>query len=107
MWEDDATGNWTFAHNNFREYFAACWLRRQPWEQIVSYISWAPDKQKVKPSWMNVLAYMAKMKSSRDLQDWIAHNDPSIITLFERERFSEAERFEIFKRIYDQHEENP
>lgn len=106
MWEDDATGNWTFAHNNFREYFAACWLRRQSWEQIVSYISWAPDKQKVKPSWMNVLAYMAKMKNSRDLQDWIAHNDPSIITLFERERFSEAERFEIFKRIYDQHEEN-
>ena len=106
LWEDDASGNWAFAHNNFREYFAACWLRRQPWEQIISYISWSPEKQRVKPSWMNVLAYMAKMKNSRDLQDWIALNDPAIITLFERERFSEEERFSIFKRVYDQHEEN-
>lgn len=106
LWEEDASGNWAFAHNNFREYFAACWLRRQPWEQIVSYISWSPEKQRVKPSWMNVLAYMAKMKNSRDLQDWIVLNDPAIITLFERERFSEEERFTIFKRVYDQHEED-
>jgi len=106
LWEDDASGNWAFAHNNFREYFTACWLKRQPWEQIVSYISWSPEKQRVKPSWMNVLAYMAKMKNSRDLQDWIALNDPAIITLFERERFSEEERFTIFKRVYDQHEED-
>lgn len=106
LWEDDSSGNWTFAHNNFREYFAACWLRRQSWEQIERYISWAPKTKKVKPSWMNVLAYMAKMKNSRDLQDWIAQYDPTIVTLFEKEKFSEEERFSIFKRIYDQHEED-
>lgn len=106
IWENDTLGNWRFSHNNFREYFAACWLRKQPLEQIIYHISWSAQMKKVKPSWTNVLAYMAKMKGSHDLRDWIALNDPTIITLFEQEQLSVDQRFLIFQRIYDHHEEN-
>ena len=106
IWEEDIEGNLRFAHNNFREYFVACKLNRLSINEIVSYIAWPGDNTSVKSSWMNVLAYLAKMRTERDLSDWIAQNDPCVITLFEKRLFSDSERLKIFTRIYEIHERN-
>ena len=106
IWEENADGNLCFIHNNYREYLAACWLNRLSINEIVGFISWPGNAPAVRPSWMNVVAYLAKKRTARDLRDWIAEHDPCIITLFEKQLFSESERLEIFERIYKIHETN-
>lgn len=106
LWETEDVNQQQFPHNNFRENFAACWLNRHSLEEILWCISWRTGKKKVKPSWMNVLAYLAKLRVNRDLQDWIVQHDPEVVFLFEKERFSDQERFDLFKRMYDAFEEN-
>lgn len=105
LWDIDSMNCWSFSHNNFREYFAACWLNRHAdINFIIRIIAFSTRKPTIKPSWMNVVAFLAKLRKSRDLKDWIAQHDPTIITLFESEHFSQNERFDIFKHIYDTHE---
>ena len=105
LWDIDSTNCWSFSHNNFREYFAARWLNRhEKIGFIIRIIAFSTCKPTIKPSWMNVVAFLAKLRRSRDLKDWIAQHDPTIITVFERDHFSLDERFDIFKHIYDAHE---
>lgn len=106
IWEENADGNLRFIHNNYREYLAACWLNRLSFNEIIGFISRPGNALAVRPSWMNVAAYLAKLRTARDLRDWIAEHDPCIITLFEKQLFSEQERLEIFERIYELHETN-
>lgn len=106
IWEENADGNLCFIHNNYREYLAACWLNRLSINEIIGFISRPGDAPAVRPSWMNVAAYLAKLRTARDLRDWIAEHDPRIITLFEKQLFTEQERLDLFKRIYELHERN-
>ena len=106
IWEKNADGNLCFLHNNYREYLAACWLNHLSINEIIGFISWPGSSPAVRPSWMNVVAYLAKKRTARDLRDWIAENDPCIITMFEKQLFSEPERLDIFERIYEVHETN-
>ena len=101
IWESEDTLNLHFSHNNFREYFAACWLNRRPFCEILNYIS---ADQKIKPSWMNTVAYLAKIRDSRDLQEWVCEHDPNVVSVFEKEHFSEEERYSLFSRIFDETE---
>jgi len=82
-------------------YFAACWLQKQSLKDILSFISWPGKEDSVRPSWINVLAYLAKLRKSRDLQDWIAKNDPLLITMFELVRFSDANRYTMSMCLRD------
>lgn len=105
IWETEDAEHLHFSHNNFREYFAACWLNRHSLGEILLYIAWKTGKQKIKPSWMNVLAYLAKLRDRRDLQEWIAEHDPEAVIVFEKERFSRQERLHLFTQMYDAFEE--
>lgn len=105
IWETEDAEQLHFSHNNFREYFAACWLNRYSLKEILRYIAWRTGEQKIKPSWMNVLAYLAKLRGKRDLQEWIAEHDPEAVIVFEKERFSHQERLHLFTQMYDTFED--
>lgn len=105
IWETEDAKQLFFSHNNFREYFAALWLNRQSLEEILFYIVGRTEKQKIRPSWINVFAYLAKLRNKRDLQDWITEHDPEAVIAFEKERFSAQDRLCLFTRMYDTFEE--
>ena len=96
---------WSFEHNNFREYFAAVWLNRLDFGQIIRFVACPNRQDRIRPSWVNVLSYLAVIRRKRDLQEWIAQSIPKLVTMFERDRFSAKERYEWFVSICNKHEE--
>lgn len=105
LWEADVAGQLSFSHNNFREYFAACWLNRHELEEILRFVAWNTGEKRIKRSWMNAFAFLAKLRNKCDLQKWIKEHDPEAIIAFEKERFSSRERLDLFTRMYDTFEE--
>ena len=49
---------YTFEHNNFREFLSAKLLTTLSFEEIKTLTTFAPTHDRIKPKWVNVLAFL-------------------------------------------------
>lgn len=105
LWNHTTEKRWCFAHNNCREYLAAKALSRMTLDQVLMFISNVPTSNTIKPSWVNTLSYLINIFPTNDLQNWIYNNQPELVTLFEKDRFTVEQRTEILKTIITKHKE--
>ena len=104
IWQLNEDGQWAFIHNNFREYYAARYLRRCNFDDILSYIATSGSIRKVKPSWINVVSFLALDPEKHDLWMWIQANEPTLINLFEKSRYQDRDVFDAFQTMCDAYE---
>lgn len=106
LWEKDNQDRWKFAHNNFREYFAAVALSKKSLEGIKGFIGCGIDSPFIRPSWHNTLSYLVALGGDEDLLNWIVSIQPELILLFERDRFSTRKRAGLFIKLMEQIKED-
>ncbi len=92
----DNTIAWEFEHNNFREYLAAKYLNQLSFEEIISIIVYDENRSKLRPSWLNVVAYLLSMQNDDKLINWLIHNAKDVLCDFESDKLTLANRNEIF-----------
>ncbi|SDC24116.1 caspase family protein [Pedobacter soli] len=100
---DDDT--WSFEHNNIQEYLASRVLSRQPFEKLQALLFVESlGTKRVKPTWINTLSFLISINKGEAvarLVNEILEEDQEVIVKFESDRFDQAERTEIFKRIFN------
>ena len=99
LWIMTEDGSWNFAHNNFREYFAAVALSHMNLEQIKRFITEDSNCEYIRPSWYNVLSYLVTAYRKPDLQNWLYEIQPTLIILFEKDRLDDGILTNAIKRI--------
>ncbi len=107
---ENPTMTWQFEHNNFQEYMAAKALSVCPMEEIISFISFGPNHQKVIPSWRNTLSFLVSILDKdadrfAQMFRWIKENEPELAIRFEPDRINAATRYQILKSIFDEYKE--
>ena len=92
-------GEWSFEHNNFREYLTAKYINRFE----ISYIKtlMCSSNGKIFNSWTNVLSFLVLIRENDDLLNLLFENSPEMVIRFERTRVDETTRNEIVKIIVD------
>ena len=101
LWEC-VDGQWSFKHNNFKEYYAALSLSQLSLEHIKRYVSETIDgAEHIRPSWYNVLSFLLLRDKNNDLFEWVYSNHPDMILGLERERFTVQQRTELYTRIME------
>lgn len=101
LWVRGSESKWRFAHNNFREYFAAVALSRKSLDEIKGFISCGTDNPSIRASWNNTLSYLIPLYKKSDLQDWIVEIQPELIALFETDRFTERQRADLYIQLME------
>lgn len=88
-----------FEHNIFREYLVAEFLCTIKFEDLIKIITFDEEGKKLRPSWVNVVAFLLSFRDCDDLKQWLINNATDIIYEFESDRFGISERNEIFKTM--------
>ncbi|GMQ58360.1 NACHT domain-containing NTPase [Vallitalea sediminicola] len=99
IWKKNNDNNWRFIHNNFCEYLAAKLISKKSIEEIVRLITYS-NRKSIKPSWVNTLSYITNIYKDNNLKNWLYKNSPKQLIKFEKDRFTNKERVEIFKKIF-------
>lgn len=97
--------NYEFIHNNFREYLCAKALSVKEFPEIKQFLF---IKDKINQKRVNVLSFLFSIleKDSQlfdDIFKNLSDNDLEILVKVEHDKLSKEQRFEIFKRIYENH----
>lgn len=92
---------WKFQHNNFQEFLAARLLAENDLELIKKIIAFAPEYNKVIPSWTNTLSFLSTLYPKDDLLSWLYKSQPEMLVKFERDRIPAELRHEIFVKIFN------
>ena len=95
----DASQEWSFEHNNFREYLTARYMDGLGIEKLQEILF--DERGKVFPSWMNVLSFLILRREKDDLLQLLLEHDPEMVVRFEKARVEAALRNEIVIRILD------
>ncbi|WP_027420060.1 hypothetical protein [Crocinitomix catalasitica] len=100
---------WEFEHNNFQEYLAAKYLSELGFEQIRKFISFSPNYDKIKPSWLNTVSFLFGLldvdgAAFKNLFNWILDGEPDVLVRFEKDKIELSLRETIFKEIYESFE---
>jgi hypothetical protein len=99
---------WMFEHNNIQEFLAAQVLVEQPFEKLVEVISFLPNHEKVKPTWVNTISFLISTGDphlAKRIIDWLIANNHEIIVKFEPDRIDRNLRIDLFKRIFNFYKE--
>jgi hypothetical protein len=99
---------WMFVHNNIQEFLAAQVLSRQSFDQLARTVSFPPNFERIRPTWVNTISFLVSTSSpdiSTKLIDWIVSKDYEIIVKFEPERIADSIRKKIFKTIFNFYKE--
>lgn len=99
VFSKDTDNNWSFDHNNFREYLAAKYINKLPLSELLKLI--CNKYGKIINSWVNVLSYLVLIREDNDLLSLLMDNDPEMIIRFERSRVDENTRNKISIKILD------
>jgi GTPase SAR1 family protein len=97
---------WQFEHNNIQEFLAAKALSNLEFEKVVQFISFAPNYEKLIPSWVNTLAFLfsilnPKRELFEKLLQWILKHEKEVIVKFEADKVAEDLRVQIFRGIFN------
>lgn len=97
---------WQFEHNNIQEFLAAKALSNLEFDKVVQFIAFAPDYQKLIPSWVNTLAFLFSILDPKNdlfekLLQWMLKNEKEIIVKFEPDKVAEDLRVQIFQGIFN------
>jgi len=87
---------WEFEHNNFREYLAAKYLNQLPFDEIISIIVYDENRSKLRPAWLNVVAYLLTMQHDDKLINWLIANAKDALCDLESDKLSLKNRNELF-----------
>lgn len=90
-----------FEHNIFREYLVADLLRTINFEDLIKVITFDEENKKLRPSWINVVAFLLALRDCDDLKHWLINNATDTIYEFESDRFGIAEKNEVFKTMIE------
>ena len=101
LFEFDSQENyWRFQHNNFQEYLAAKVLSNKNLKVIKKFTAFAPDYNKVIPSWTNTISFLSTLYNKDDLLNWLYETQPEMLVKFEKDRIPSKLRHEIFIKIF-------
>lgn len=97
---------WQFEHNNIQEFLAAKALSNLEFEKVVQFIAFAPNYEKLIPSWVNTLAFLfstldPKSNLFEKLLQWMLKNEKEVIVKFEPDKVAENLRVQIFQGIFN------
>lgn len=90
---------WEFEHNNFREYLAAKYLNQLSFDEIISVIVYDENNSKLRPSWLNVVAYLLPMQNNSKLVDWLIDNAKDALCNFESDKVTLVNRDQLFMAV--------
>lgn len=90
---------WEFEHNNFREYLAAKYLNQFSFDEIISIIVYDENCSKLRPSWLNVVAYLLPMQNDDKLINWLIVNAKDALCNFESDKVTLNNRNQIFVAV--------
>ena len=97
---------WQFEHNNIQEFLAAKALSNLEFYKVAQFIAFAPNYQKLIPSWVNTLAFLFSILDSESdlfqkLLQWMLKNEKEVIVKFEPDKVAENLRVQIFQGIFN------
>lgn len=98
LFKKTTNGIWEFAHNIFREYFAAKFLSNCSVEKIISIIT-LPNSNTLRSSWLNTISYLVLLYKDKSLLDWIAEYAPDSITAFETDKLSDDIKEKVYHSV--------
>ena len=97
---------WQFEHNNIQEFLAAKALSNLEFDKVVQFIAFAPNYEKLIPSWVNTLAFLFSIVDSKSnlfekLLKWMLRNEKEVIVKFEPDKVAVDLRVQIFRGIFN------
>lgn len=97
---------WQFEHNNIQEFLAAKALSNLEFDKVVRFIAFAPNYEKLIPSWVNTLAFLFSILDTKSelfekLLQWMLKNEKEVIVKFEPDKVAEDLRVQIFQGIFN------
>ncbi len=97
---------WQFEHNNIQEFLAAKALSNLEFDKVVRFIAFAPNYEKLIPSWVNTLAFLFSILDPKNdlfekLLQWMLKNEKEVIVKFEPDKVAEDLRVQIFQGIFN------
>ena len=104
--KDGEEGVWQFEHNNIQEFLAAKALSNLEFDKVVLFIAFAPNYEKLIPSWVNTLAFLFSILDPKSdlfekLLQWMLKNEKEVIVKFEPDKVAEDLRVQIFQGIFN------
>ena len=108
--EDGIKSVWRFQHNTIQEYLAAKEVSNTPFKRLVKIISFRPNFQKVKPTWVNTLSFLVSILDEKnplvsELISYLMEREPELITKFEPEKIETRTRDLILEKIFKSHKD--
>lgn len=94
--------SWSFSHNNFREYLSAEYLSELHENDVKSYVA---NEDGIYPSWLNTLGFLISLEYDWDIIEWLTDFCPEALVKSEPDRVGELLRFQIFEKIFLNHEQ--
>ncbi|SFN91952.1 NACHT domain-containing protein [Chryseobacterium oleae] len=91
-----------FRHKNFQEFFAAKYLSKLTFEEILDYIK-IPKIDRIKPTLFNTLTFLLNIIENSKyelLKDWLLNNEPEQLFYAEDNRISSELKNEIFENYF-------
>ena len=99
------SGNYTFRHKNYQEFFSARLLAEFNVEQIISLIRLIPEENITKPSLFNTITFLLNIVDDdklTDIEKWLLENEPEVLFLTEKGRLGESTQHQIFRRYFNE-----
>ena len=83
LWLKNYDNIWSFKHNCFGEYLASQRMKEYSLEDIKKIVCYKNVDNKIKPSWVNTLAFLVNSEKRIKLADWILEYMPEFVAYIE------------------------
>lgn len=102
---DEPDASWGFNHNNTQEYLAAKVISALGIDDILKTVAFAPKFQKIKPSWVNTLAFLIGIldegNTKEKLLNILIENEPELLIKFEPDKLDVSKRIKVFQKVFN------
>lgn len=88
-----------FTHDIFREFFIAYCLKGKTLEKILEVITLPNYSNRIRSSWLNIISFILRMRTEKDLLGWMITNEPIALCDMEFDGFPLKEKNNYFISI--------
>ncbi len=104
---DDKSKVFKFTHNNAQEYLAAKVLAQLKFKKIKEIIGVEPDFDRIKPSWVNTLAFVIDILPEKaalinTIFNWLAKENKDLLIALDSKKMPDQLKFDLFSGIFVQ-----